>query len=153
VAAIARKGNVTHFVCGMEGSANQITAGPYVSGPWQDDIPKGHIGPRLKALQSAFVDQIITKLTEAEPSLVVAEARPGDDGEPYISEARAIAVAMLEAEIHHSANHEGLQVFVGKQCRRDDFAENFQSVEDVQVGHQWQVNELLDWPISKTRPD
>jgi hypothetical protein len=35
---------------------------------------------------------------------VVAEKRPGYDGEPYIGEARTVAVAMLEAEIDHAAN-------------------------------------------------
>ena len=56
VAAVSRVGKVTDLVCGIEGAAHQIAAGPDMSRPWQDDISKGHIGSGLKTLQSAFFD-------------------------------------------------------------------------------------------------
>jgi hypothetical protein len=67
VAAITRKGYVTDFVCGIEGAADQIAAGPDMSRPGQDDISEGHKGSSLKTLQSAFFDEII-----AEPAPAVA---------------------------------------------------------------------------------
>src|SRR5215469_8676300 len=153
VAAIGCKGDVPHFTCGMECPANEIAAGPYVLRPWQDDISKRHIRPGLKTLQSTVFDQIITELTETESGLIVAETRSSYDGEPDITEARRVAITMFEAEINHSTNDKRIQVLVGKMCRRDDFSEDLHGIKDVGVGHQGQVNELLDPSASKLRPD
>src|SRR5262245_51558212 len=106
VTAISCKGKITDFVRGIEGATYQIATGPTMSRPWDDDISERHIGSGLKTLQPAFFDQIVTELTETESGLIVAEARSGDDGKPHIGEARPVAVAMLEAEVHHAANDE-----------------------------------------------
>src|SRR5262245_57198648 len=124
-----------------------------MSRPWQDDISEGHIGSSLKTLQSAFFDEVIAEPTEAKPVLVVAEARPGYDGKPYIGEARPVAVAMLKAEVHHAANNERRQVLVAKQCRRHNLGQDVKSVEDIRVDHQGQVNEFLNLPASNLGPD
>src|SRR6266851_5295156 len=116
VAAIRRESKVTDFVRGIKGATHQIAASPDMSRPWHDDISERHIGSSLKTLQSALFDQFIAKPAESKSVLVVAETRSGDDGKPYIGETRSIAVAMLEAEIHHAANNERRQVLVAKQC-------------------------------------
>src|SRR5215831_10563315 len=104
VPAVASVGDGTNFASGIERAKHQVTTGPDMSRPWQDDIAKGLIGTSLKALQSPFFDQVTPELPEAESGLIVAKARSGHDGEPCIGQARAIAVAVLEAEVHHPAN-------------------------------------------------
>src|SRR5262249_7019976 len=152
-AAKARKGNITNFVGGIEGAVHQVAAGLDMSRPWQDDISEVHIGSSLVALQSAFFDQVITEPPEAKPVLVVAEARPGYDGKPYIGEARPVAVAILEAKVHQAACNERRQVLVAEQCGRRNLGQDVKSVEDISVGHQGQVNEFLDLPASYLGPD
>src|SRR5262249_38101995 len=106
IAANTRRGNVTNFVCGIETATHQVAAGPHMFRPWQGAVAKSITGFSLKTLQSALFDQIITELTETESGLIVAEARSREDGKHNIGEARPIAVAVLEAEIHHSASDE-----------------------------------------------
>src|SRR5262249_29742185 len=84
IAAVCRKGKVTDPVGSIEGATYQIAASLDMSRPWQDDISERHIGSSLKTLQSAFFDQVISKPAESSSSLVVAEARSGDDRKPYV---------------------------------------------------------------------
>src|SRR4029077_12747776 len=148
LAAISRKREVTDFVRGIEGATHQIAASLDMFCPWHDDISERHIGTGLEALQSAFFDQFIAEPTESKSGLVVAEARAGYDTKPYISEARSVAVAMLEAEVDHPANDKRSQVLIGKQCRRHHLGQNVESGEGVRIVHQGQVNELFDRPAS-----
>jgi len=67
---------------------------------------------------------------------VVAEARAGYDGKPYIGEARTVTVAMLEAEIDHPASDERKQVQVETLCRRHDLGQNVHGIEDIRISHQ-----------------
>src|SRR5216683_2041842 len=150
---ISRKREITNFVRCIDGATHQIAAGPNMFRPWHDDISERHICTGLEALQSAFFDQFIAELTELKSGLIVAEARSGDDAEPYIGEARPVAVAILEAQIDHPANDERNQVLIGKQCRRHHLGQNIESGERVRIVHQGQVNKLLDRPASKLRPD
>src|SRR5258708_375453 len=106
VAAISRKGQVADFVCGVEGATHQIPAGLDVPRPGHDKIPEGHVGTRLVAMQSTLLHQIVAEPTESESGPVVAKVRPENHAKPDISEARSVAVTMLEAEIDHPANHE-----------------------------------------------
>ena len=55
-------------------------------------------------------DQFIAKPPESKSVLVVAEMRSGYHAKPYIGEARTVAIAMLEAEIHHPTDDQGKQV-------------------------------------------
>ena len=59
--------------------------------------------------------------------LIVAKARSGNHAKPDIGETRSVAVAVLEAEIDHPANHEGEQVRVGIQCGRSRLGQNIES--------------------------
>src|SRR5262249_24900600 len=38
-------------------------------------------------------------------------------------------------------------------CRRDDFGQDVHGVENIRVGHQWQVDEFLNLAASKVGPD
>src|SRR5262252_2081956 len=106
VAADSRSAKVTSFVRGIESAPYELGPDPDMPRPWQDNVPERVIGSSLKTLQSALFDQIVPQLTETDSGLIVAEARPGDDREPFISEARRITVTVLKAEIHYSANYE-----------------------------------------------
>src|SRR5215469_9211224 len=98
-------------------------------------------------------DQFVAKPPAAKSVLVLAETRPGYDGKPYIGKARTVAVAMLEAQVHHMTNDERKQILVAVHCRRHGLGQHVQNVEDLRVGHQRQVNEFLDLPVSNQRPD
>ena len=54
VAAVRRKGQVADLVCGIEGATHQIAAGLDVLRPGHDEIPEGHVGAGLIAMQSAL---------------------------------------------------------------------------------------------------
>src|SRR3984893_4908905 len=141
---ISRKREVTDFARCIDGATHQIAASPNMFRPWHDDTSERHICTGLEALQSAFFDQLVTELTESKTGLIVAEARSGDNAKEYIGEARPVAVAMLDAEINHSANYERKQVLIGKQCRRHNLGQNIESSEGVRIVHQGQVNKFLD---------
>jgi hypothetical protein len=95
VAAISRKGKITDTVGGIEGATHQRATFPGMPRPWQDDISKTHIGSCLITLQATFFDQVVAKPAKSKAVPVVAEARSGYDGKPYVSEARRVAVAVL----------------------------------------------------------
>src|SRR6266404_3472027 len=153
-AANSREGKINDFVGGIEGATYQIAPGLDVSRPWHDDVPENRIGTRPEALQSALFDQVIAELTESKYDVaVVAEMRTRDHGKPKICETRPVAVAVLEAEIHHPANDERRKIVVAVMCWHDHFAQEVHSVEDLRVGHQGQVNQCLNFPATKLRPD
>ena len=91
-----------------------------MSRPGEDPSRKVIIGPGLKTLQSAFLDQIIAELAEAKPGLVIAEARAGHRTKPFKMGARTVGVAALEAQIDRSADDQGKQVEVRKECSRPE---------------------------------
>ena len=71
-------------------------------------------------MQTALFDQRIPEPAELETTLIIIEVGPGDHAKEHISEARSVAIAVLETEIHHSADYERKQTRVGKQgCRKD----------------------------------
>ncbi len=82
----------------------QIAAAPRMSRPRDDEISERHISSSFIALQSSLLNELVTQATEPKSTLVIAEARSGNNGKPYVSEAGCVAVAMLNAEVHHVAN-------------------------------------------------
>src|ERR1700730_1974469 len=107
-ATASRPGKVTHFVRGIQGAKYEIPTGPDMSRPGHDDISENRIHTRAEALQSTLLDEVIAELTKSQCwAAVVAEKRTGNHGKPQIGNARAVAVAVLEAEIHHPANDKG----------------------------------------------
>src|SRR5258708_12295842 len=119
-ATASRPGKVTHFVRDIKGATYEIATGPDMSRPGHDDIPENRIHTRAEALQSTLLDQVIAELTKSQycPA-VVAEKRTSDHGEPQIGNARAVAVPLLEAEIHHPANVNARKIPLPLLCRYD----------------------------------
>src|SRR5258707_6402618 len=150
VAAVRRKSEVADLVRSLERPAQQVTASPNMFRPWHDLTSETRIDPVLEPLQTAFFDQFITELAEAKSGLVVAKVRSGYHAKPYISDARAIAVATLEAEIHRPTDGQGGKVRVRKLCRWQDLGQNIQSRERCRVTHQGQLNELLNRAASES---
>src|ERR1700676_3534325 len=60
---------------------------------------------------------------------------------------------MLQTEIHHPANDERSKIGVYVKCWVYEFVQEVQSVENALVGHQRQVNQFLNFPVTKLRPD
>src|SRR6266542_2752801 len=60
---------------------------------------------------------------------------------------------MLEGEVDHPTNDERSEILVSEQCRRYDLSQDIKRRESVRVSHRWQINERLDRPVSKLRPD
>src|ERR1700676_399851 len=108
--------------------------------PWHDELPKPEIGPSLKSLQAAFLDQFIAELTESKPSFVVAELRSRYLAEEYISDAGTVAVAPFEAEIHRPADGQRKKIRIRKHCRRQDLGQNIQRRDRCRITHQGQLN-------------
>src|SRR5262245_18716562 len=109
-AAVCRISGVADLACALEGAANEVAARLQVSRPGKDETSEDHIGPGLKAPQSALFDQVRAEPTEAKCGLVVAEERTGDRAKPDIGGARTIAIAVFEAEIDHPAHGQGKEV-------------------------------------------
>src|SRR6266849_3482120 len=152
--AISRPGKVTHFVSSVKGATYEVATGPDMSRPGHDDISENRIRTRAEALQSTLLDQVIAELTKSQCcAAVVAEKRTGNHCKPQIGNARGVAVAVLEAEIHHPANDKGRKIVVAVVCRYYDFVQDVHGVEDIRVGHQRQVKEFVDFSASELRPD
>ena len=99
-------------------------------------------------------DQVIAELTEAiYGGSIVAEVRAGDHGQPYIGDARSVAIAALEAEIDRSAGDQGKQVRIRIKCRRPDLGQNVQRRKRRRVAHQRQLDQSLDRAAAELRPD
>src|SRR5258708_5806951 len=103
-AAVPRKSEVTGLVRRLERATYQIAASPDMFRPRQDHIAEDTIGPGLEALQPALFHKLMAEPAESKSGLVVAEARPGDQAQHHISVARAVTIAVLEAEIDNPAD-------------------------------------------------
>ncbi len=75
----------------------ELATGSEMFRPRHDELPKPHIGSGLETLQAAFFDQLVTEPTETKSSLVVAEVRSRYRTQPHISDARTVAMPLLEA--------------------------------------------------------
>ena len=67
------------------------------------EIPEGQVDTGSQPLHSGLVRQVEPKLAEAEPGLVVAEGEAQYVAHRGIGVARRVAIAMLQAEVPHSA--------------------------------------------------
>src|SRR5262249_3755776 len=100
----------------------------------------------------ATFDEFKADLTESKCRLVVPEARSGNPAERDIGEARRVAVAALEAEIDRSADGQNVQIPIAKKSRRYDLGQNVDGRERVRVGHQRQIQDILDRASAELRP-
>src|SRR6266446_1118049 len=153
VATVCGVREIADPVRGVETATLELSRCLDVSRPRNDKSPKIVIGAGLIATQSTLLYQIVTKLSKPESGLIVSETRSREYAQPYIGVARAVAIAVLQAEANHSANHERQQFGIEKQCGRHDLCENIQNVEHVGICHQRQVDEFLDLPVFQQGPD
>src|SRR4029077_13985756 len=144
IAAVRGKREVTGLARGIEGATYQVTARPDVPRPRHDEIAEAHICPGLIASQAMLLDQLIPRPAELETGLIVVKVPSRDHAQEHIREARSVAVAVLEAEIDHTADHERKKILVGEQGRRHDLGQNIQSSEHGRVAHQRQFDQVLD---------
>src|SRR5882672_5077555 len=85
VAAVGGVSEIADLVRRFECAAHDIAASPDMSRPGHNAISKLHISPGLETRQSAAFDEVIAELTESiYGRAIVAEARAGDHGQPYI---------------------------------------------------------------------
>ena len=152
-ATVRRKSEVADLVRGLERAAHQISAGPDVLRPRQDDISKVHVGPGLEALQPALFDQVIAEPAESKAGLVVAEARAGEQAQRYIGEARGVTVADLDAEIDGPTDGDGKEVRIRIPRRHRELGQYIQSGKGCRVARQREFDECLDRAVSEGRPD
>src|SRR5580692_12785565 len=92
VAHVGSIGEVTDSVGQFESAAQQINASPHVFRPAHDKNREAMMGARLIAFQSASFDELKADMPKSKSSLVVAEMRSGNSGEPFVRDTGCIAV-------------------------------------------------------------
>ena len=80
-------------------------------------------------------------------SLIVAEMRSGDLGEPFVGDTGSIAVAVLDAKTNRLADRQASQVLVGLLSRRQNLNQNVDCGEGGGVLHQRQIDEVLNCAV------
>jgi len=99
-----------------------------------------------ETLQSTFFDQIDDEPAEAKRVLIVAETWSQEPAEVDVSNAGAVAVAMLQAKVCHPSDDEAPEILVGEMSRLLDCRENVESSPADRVSHKRQVDECLNRP-------
>src|SRR5712671_6380840 len=100
-----------------------------------------------------MLHQVQTELPEAEPGSVIAETVPDEHAQTDVGKARSVAVAVLQAEVRHPADDEPEQVLVGPQDCRQAGVEDIHGGAQLGVGHQRQIDELLDRATPDLAPE
>src|SRR5271165_1679410 len=151
--AVCGERQVAALVGDFKRTPQDIAAGPDMSRPRNDVSPEVFIGPGLEAFQFALFDKFAAESTESISGRIVAEARPSNVAKRYIVIAGTVAVAALEAEIDRSADRYARKVRVGMPYGSHEPRQNIQRRGGSWVGHQRQIDELLDRTAPKLRPD
>ncbi len=152
IPAVGGEGQIAHAVRGVECAPDQLAPAGERLEPGHHHVAEDNVRARLVALQSALLDQIVTKPAETIAVLVIAEARPGERREEHIAEAGPIALAVFEAQVEHAAKNQRGQVLVEEECRGDDLGENVQHVQYVGVAGQRQIDQVLDAALAPAIP-
>src|SRR6266568_9273824 len=87
VAGIGCISEVAGLLGDVEGASHQLDPAPQMPRPGIDEVPEAHVSLRLEAKKITLLHEIEGELAEAEPGLVVAEARTEDHAEPQVAEA------------------------------------------------------------------
>ena len=106
VAANRRVGEVAGLLGDFEGLPGERASRPNMPRRWFGEIPEGQVDTGSQPLHSRLVRQVEPKLAEAEPGLVVAEGEAQYVAHRGIGVARRVAIAVLQAEVPHSAYNE-----------------------------------------------
>src|SRR5262249_22879982 len=153
VAAVCGVSEITDPARGVETAALELSRRLDVFRPRRDQSAERHIGAGLIPMQAALLHEIVAKLAKPEPSLIVSKVRTCEHTQPYIRIARSVAVAVLQAKADHPTDNESQESGIDEHRRCHDLCENVQNVEHIRIGHQGQVNEFLDLPVSQQGPD
>ena len=150
---IARPDKVTGFLRRVEGALDERAPGAHVSRPGIDELPEAPVDARLETIQPPLLHQIQAEPAEAEPRLVVAELQSQDRAEPDIGKARAVAVAMLQAQVRHAADDEAEQVLVSEQGGAYDRREHVHGGAPGRITHGGKIDEVLDRAVPELAPN
>src|SRR5262249_1088277 len=142
-AAISGIRDVSGSIRRVEAETQKIAAGPHMLFPHNDEA-KAETCARPEALQSPLFDQVIAEPSEPITRLVIAKARSSDDAQMNIGNAGRIGVAVFQAEIDHSADGQGKQLCIRKECGRQDLGQHIQRCAPYRIAHQRQIYEVLD---------
>ncbi len=149
----SREGGIAVLVCDLESTAQQIAPRPHVFSIRQKMSAEEHIYPGLQARQPTSFDQFIADLAEAKTGMVVVESLAGDQTKPHIRVAGAVAVAPLKAEIHRIAYGERIEIGFRKERRRPDLGQHVHRSQGCRIGHQGQLDQILDGAAPERQPD
>ena len=116
------------------------------------EIAKGQIDPGLQAVHSRLLDKVQPELAKADTRLVIPEVKPEHVPHSCVSVARSVAIAVLQAEVHHAADDEAAKVLVGPQCRCHEGGNNDRGRARDRIHHAGQVEQSFDRPISELPP-
>src|ERR1700676_5002467 len=100
------KGEVPDPIRSVERAPHEFTAAGDVLRPGEDCRTHVHPDSSLVARQASFLDQVVAKLAEPKAVLVIVETGTCEHGQPDVGKTRGVAVAVLEAESHQTANDE-----------------------------------------------
>ena len=122
--------------------------------PVHDEIAEDHDRAGLEALQSPPFDQVVSEPAEPKAGLVVAKTRSDDiAAQRGVGKTRRVGVAVFQAEIDHAADGQGIQVANAPiHCRWHQLGQHIQGRQCDRVGHQRQIDELLDRAASEPGP-
>ena len=153
MATVSAEGQVAVLVRHIERPTQQIATIFEMSRPREDVSSKLVINSGLGTPQSALLNQLIAELAEAKAAPIIAKTRTGDRANHHVGEGRAVAVAALDAEIDSSADDQASQVGLCVHSCGKYLGQNIQSRERGRVRHHGQIDEFLDRPTPKLRPD
>src|SRR5215813_13648412 len=100
-----------------------------------------------------LMHQLVANLGKPESCFIVSETRSSEGTEMHVSEARCVAVPVLQAEVDHPTGVESPEVGIDVHRRCRDREKDLQKVEHILVGRHRQVQEVFDWSASQQRPD
>src|SRR5262249_9792839 len=96
---------------------------------------------------------LVSEPAETERSLVIAEVRPGEHGEPGAREPDAVGGAILEAQRDRLTRGERKQFLVRELCWRREPDKKVKRRNRLRFAHRGQIDQLLDRAPAEQRPD
>ena len=143
-ACIRRVREVAGILRCLEGAPQEGATDPQVLGPVGHVDGKDQVHAGAETVEPMLFHQVEPEPAEAKPGLVVPEVRPQHAAQPRISEARSVAVAVLQAEGRHPTDDEAEKIQVREQGRRGEDREHVHGRTPVRIAHQRQIEQRLD---------
>ena len=143
-ACIRRVREVAGILRCLEGAPQEGATDPQVLRPVGHVDGKDQVHAGAETVEPMLFHQVEPEPAEAKPGLVVPEVRPQHAAQPRISEARSVAVAVLQAEGRHPTDDEAEKIQVREQGRRGEDREHVHGRTPVRIAHQRQIEQRLD---------